>query len=46
MLTDLLDVYQAWRDSDVAQRFDDVLELRDLVGQLAAADLPKRFGRD
>jgi hypothetical protein len=53
-LTDLLDGYQAWRDSvphglagsDVAQRLDDVLELRDLVDQLAAADLPKGFGRD
>jgi hypothetical protein len=53
-LADLLDDYQAWRDglpagladSDVAQRLDDVLEFRDLVDQLAAADLPKGFGRD
>jgi hypothetical protein len=52
-LGDLLDAYQVWRDSlsrqadsDLTQRLDDVLELRDLVDQLAAADLPKGFGRD
>jgi hypothetical protein len=53
-LAELLDGFQDWRDnlpagladSDIAQRLDDVLELRDLVDQLAAADLPKGFGRD
>jgi hypothetical protein len=53
-LADLIDSYQAWRDglppaladSDIAQRLDGVLELRDLVDQLAVADLPKGFGRD
>ena len=53
-LTDLIDDYPAWRDglpasfadSDVAQRLEDLLQLRDLVDQLAAADLPKGFGRD
>jgi hypothetical protein len=53
-LADLIDAYQVWRDilppaladSDIAQRLDDVIELRDLVHQLAAADLPKGFGRD
>ena len=53
-LADLIDAYQVWRDilppaladSDIAQRLDDVIELRDLVDQLAAADLPKGFGRD
>jgi hypothetical protein len=33
-------------DNDLAQRLDDVLELRDLVGQLVLADLPKGFRRD
>ena len=53
-LADLIDDYQAWRDglppslaeSGIAQRLDELLELRDLVDQLAAADLPKGFGRD
>jgi hypothetical protein len=53
-LADLIDDYQAWRDglppslagSEIADRLDEVLELRDLVDQLAAADLPKGFGRD
>jgi hypothetical protein len=31
---------------DGGQRLDNVLELRDLVDQLAAADLLKGFGRD
>jgi hypothetical protein len=30
----------------VAQRLDELLTLRDLVDQLASADLPKGFGRD
>jgi hypothetical protein len=30
----------------IAQRLDDLLELRDGVDQLAAAELPKGFGRD
>lgn len=50
----ILDGYQGWRDNlppsladgDLAQRLDDVLALRDLVDELAAADLPKGFGRD
>jgi hypothetical protein len=53
-LADLIEDYHSWRDalpagladSGIAQRLDDVLELRDLVDQLAAADLPKGFGRD
>ena len=53
-LTDLLDDYQAWRDSlpanladsAIADQLDELLALRDLVDQLAAADLPKGFGRD
>ena len=53
-LADLIDDYQAWRDglsasfadSDVAQRLDDLLQLRGLVNQLASAELPKGFGRD
>jgi hypothetical protein len=53
-LQDCLDAYQAWRDnlppgvtdSTVAERLDAVLELRDLVEQLDAAELPRRFGRD
>jgi hypothetical protein len=54
MLADLIDDYQAWRDglppslagSEIADRLDEVLQLRDLVDQLAAAELPKGFGRD
>jgi hypothetical protein len=53
-LADLIDDYQSWRDSlptgvadsYLAQRLDDLIELRDLVDQLAAAELPKGFGRD
>lgn len=53
-LIDLLDGYQDWRDamppgvadSATAQKLDDMLELRDLVEQLQAADPPKGFGRD
>jgi hypothetical protein len=53
-LADLLDDYQAWRDSlppsltgsEIADRLDEVVALRDLVDQLAAAELPKGFGRD
>jgi hypothetical protein len=52
-LTEVLDGYQQWRDSlppglaesAIAARLDDVLALRDLVEQLADADLPKGFGR-
>ncbi len=50
----VLDDYQTWRDnmpdgvadSPTADRLDAVLELRDLVDQLEAAELPKGFGRD
>ncbi len=53
-LTDVLDSYQDWRDrmpanladSTTAQLIDDVLELRGLIDQLAAAELPRGFGRD
>jgi hypothetical protein len=53
-LMDILDGYQDWRDnmpagladSATAQRIGEVLELRDLVAQLQAVDLPKGFGRD
>ena len=53
-LLSVLDDYQEWRDnlppglesSSTADRIDEVLELRDLVEQLQAADLPKGFGRD
>ncbi len=53
-LSYILDDYQNWRDSlppgledsAIAQRLDDVLELRDLVDQLQDADLPRGFGRD
>ena len=33
-------------DSATAQKLDDMLELRDQVEQLQAADPPKGFGRD
>ena len=54
VLQDCLDAYQAWRDnlpagladSTVAERLDAVLELRDLMEQLDAAELPRGFGRD
>jgi len=53
-LTTILDEYQAWRDrlpeaigsTSMAERLDDLLGLRDLVEQLAEAELPKGFGRD
>ncbi len=53
-LADLIEDYQAWRDSlppsltgsEIADRLDEVLQLRDLVDQLAAAELPRGFGRD
>ena len=53
-LADQLDSYQAWRDSlpaglqdsEIADRLDELLHLRDAVDQLAAAELPKGFGRD
>jgi len=52
-LTTVLDEYQAWREhlpaslaeAAIAERLDAVLELRELVDQLASADLPKGFGR-
>jgi hypothetical protein len=50
----ILDDYQTWRDgmpegvasSATAEKLDSVLELRELVEQLEAAELPKGFGRD
>ena len=53
-LLDCLDAYQDWRDnlprgladSAVAERLDTVLELRDLVEQLQAVELPRGFARD
>jgi hypothetical protein len=53
-LADLIEDYQDWKDnlppsladSPIADRLDEVLQLRDLVDQLAAAELPKGFGRD
>jgi len=53
-LIDLLDDYAAWRDNlpqslaegVVAERLDGLAELRELVDQLEAAELPKGFGRD
>jgi hypothetical protein len=53
-LTEILDSYQDWQDrmpasladSPTARLIDEVLELRGLVDQLAAAELPRGFGRD
>lgn len=53
-LLDCLDAYQDWRDklpagvadSGIAERLDTVLEMRDLVEQLEAVELPRGFGRD
>ena len=53
-LLEMLDRYQEWRDnlppglvdSTIAERLDEVLELRDLVEQLDNAQLPNGFGRD
>ena len=36
----------ACRGSAIADRLDELLALRDAVDQLAAAELPKGFGRD
>ena len=54
VLLDCLDAYQNWRDnlpagiadSTIADRLDAVLELRELVEQLEAVELPRGFGRD
>jgi hypothetical protein len=53
-LLSILDDYQQWRDNmpagladtPTATLIDGVLEMRDLVEQLQAAELPKGFGRD
>ena len=53
-LANILDDYEQWRDnlppslsdSVTAERIEEVLELRDLVDQLQAAELPKGFDRD
>ena len=53
-LMSVLDDYQEWRDNmpaglaetPTAALLDAVLELRELVEQLQAAELPKGFGRD
>jgi hypothetical protein len=53
-LLDCLDAYQDWRDnlpagladSAIAERLDTILELRDLIEQLQAVELPRGFGRD
>jgi NAD(P)H-dependent flavin oxidoreductase YrpB (nitropropane dioxygenase family) len=53
-LLDCLDAYQVWRDnlpvglvdSAIAERLDAVLDLRELVEQLEAAELPRGFGGD
>jgi hypothetical protein len=49
-----LDAYQTWRDglpenlveTPIGARLDELLELRELVDALEAAELPKGFGRD
>jgi hypothetical protein len=49
-----LDAYQAWRDSlpenlaeaAIGAKLDELLELREHVEALEAAELPKGFGRD
>ena len=54
VLVDILDDYEQWRDrlppslaeGATAERIEEALELRDLVDQLQAAELPKGFGRD
>jgi len=54
ILLALLDEYQAWaerlpeaqRDGTTGELLTELLELRDLVEQLAEATLPKGFGRD
>ncbi len=53
-LAELLDEWQAWRDrlpepltdTEMANRLDELLALRELVEQLEAAELPRGFGRD
>ena len=53
-LLGILDAYEAWRDSmpagldasATAERLDAILEMRELVEQLQAVELPKGFGRD
>lgn len=53
-LIEVMDAYQEWRDSLpsgledslLAERLDAALELRDLIEQLEAAELPRGFGRD
>jgi hypothetical protein len=53
-LQQCLDAYQHWRDSlpenlaesAIAEQLDAVLEHREQVDALEAADLPKGFGRD
>lgn len=53
-LLSILEGYQEWRDnlppglseSATAERLDTVLELRELVEQLQAVELPRGFGRD
>lgn len=53
-LDDVLKGWEAWRESmppgvaesPTAAALDAVLELRDLVDQLAAAEPPRGFGRD
>src|SRR4051794_4661166 len=35
----------AWRTARIADRLDELLHLRDAVDRLAAAELPKGFGR-
>ena len=54
VLLAILDDYQHWReampeslaDTPTAALIDGVLELRDLVEELQAAELPRGFGRD
>ena len=53
-LIEAMDAYQAWRDSLppgleeslTAERLGAALELRELIEQLEAAELPRGFGRD
>jgi hypothetical protein len=53
-LLSVLDDYQLWRDNmpasladtPTAERIEAVLEVRDLVEQLQAVELPRGFGRD
>ena len=37
---------QPWQTARLPDRLDELLHLRDAVDQLAAAELPKGFGRD